>query len=216
MSNWSNSVYNTFDPTWGVPTWFGAIGKGMRAAFKHITGDDSQDYKVTDKVADAGWRKRLGKPYDRNLLIDNGDGSVRLPKNIEMEIPTDTTMLKNRILANERLAKQNNIMGDDYKLVQSMIDKDRQTLDSLRYTYKTGKPVVINEYSHNSRKLAKDGQLIDGTHDYNTPLSIMQNYTVQYDPETNSMKYRDIYDFNQFEWLVPGVPFNIQGSIKLK
>lgn len=216
MGDWNNSVYNTFDPTWGVPTWFGAVGKGIRAVFKHLTNDNNSDYMVTDKVADAGWRKRLGKSYDKKLLIDNGDGSVRLPKNIEMEIPTDTTMLKKRILANERLANQSNIMGEDYKLVRGMIDQDQKTLDSLRHTYKTGEPVVINEYSHTNRRLAKDGKLIEGAHEYNTPLNIMQNFTVQYDPKNKTMKYRDVYDFNEYEWLVPGIPFNIQGSIKLK
>jgi hypothetical protein len=30
------------------------------------------------------------------------------------------------------------------------------------------------------------------------------------------MDYRDIYDFDGYEWAVPGTSFNIKGSIKLK
>ena len=30
------------------------------------------------------------------------------------------------------------------------------------------------------------------------------------------MEYSDLYDFNQFEDFVPGNPFEIKGSIKLK
>jgi hypothetical protein len=133
-----------------------------------------------------------------------------------MEIPTDTTFIKNRIAANEKLANQSNIVGEDWKLVDAMIDLDKKTLDALRKTYKTGEPVVINEYSNNSRKLAKDGELVEGAHDYKTPLNVLQNYTIQYDPLTNTMKYRDTYDFNGFESFVPGEPFDIEGEIPLK
>jgi hypothetical protein len=30
------------------------------------------------------------------------------------------------------------------------------------------------------------------------------------------MEYKDIYDFDRYEWAVPGKPFDIKGSIKLK
>ena len=55
----------------------------------------------------------------------------------------------------------------------------------------------------------------EGAHDYKTPLNVLQNYTIQYDPKSNSMKYRDTYDFNGFESFVPGEPFEISGSIPL-
>jgi len=29
------------------------------------------------------------------------------------------------------------------------------------------------------------------------------------------MNYRDIYDFNGYEWAIPGKKFNIKGSINL-
>jgi hypothetical protein len=51
---------------------------------------DKMDYEVGNslgaKVADAGWRKRLGLEYeDQYLPVFNGD-TVRLPKKLEMEI----------------------------------------------------------------------------------------------------------------------------------
>lgn len=70
---------------------------------------DIQDYNVDKtiggKVADAAWRKRLHIPYDTTYLpVWNGD-TVRLPYEIEQEIPTDTNMLKKRIESNEFLQK---------------------------------------------------------------------------------------------------------------
>ena len=82
-----------------------------------------------------------------------------------------------------------------------LINLDKQNLDSLRKTYNTGEPTVLNEYSHNSRNLIKNGRLINGAHEYNTPLNILKNYTVQYDSKNRTMNYRDIYDFNGYEWL---------------
>ena len=210
----NRAIYSATDPTSGYPKGLGLISVPLRAGAALFNPDEMQ-YEVTDAVADAAWRKRLGLSYDDKLLIENKDGSYRLPKNIEMEIPTDTTFIKNRIAANKKLANQSNIMGDDWKLIDSMIDLDNQTLDSLRHTYKTGEPVVINEFSNNSRRLANNGELIEGAHNYKTPLNVLQNYTVQYDPKSNTMRYRDTYDFNGFETFIPGEPFEISGSIPL-
>lgn len=162
------------------------------------------DYIVTDSVADAGWRKRLGLSYDSKFLPSNEDGSVRLPSYIEAEIPVDTTLLKDRIARETKIAESKNIMGKDWQLVTGLINLDKQNLDSLRKTYNTGEPTVLNEYSHNSRNLIKNGRLINGAHEYNTPLNILKNYTVQYDSKNRTMNYRDIYDFNGYEWAIPG------------
>ena len=211
----NRAIYSATDPTYGYPSGFGIPAVGLKAGIA-LFNPDEMTYEVTDSVADAAWRKRLGLSYDNKFLPINEDGSYRLPRNIEMEIPTDTTMLKRRITANEKLANQSNIMGEDWQLVNAMIEKDKEALEALRKTYKTGKPVVINEYSANSRKLAKNGELIEGAMNYKSPLNVLQNYTVQYNPKTNTMEYRDIYDFNGFESFVPGEPFEIKGSIPLQ
>ena len=38
---------------------------------------------------------------------------------------------------------------------------------------------------------------------------------LQYDSKNRTMNYRDIYDFNGYEWAIPGKKFNIRGSINL-
>lgn len=215
VSRLNRAIYSATDPTYGYPTGLGIPAVGGRAGVALFNPDDMW-YEVIDSVADAAWRKRLGLSYDDKFLIENKNGSFRLPNNVEMEIPTDTTALKRRIQANKKLADSPEIMGDDWKLVQGMIDADEETLNALRKTYKTGKPVVINEYSHNSRKLAEDGKIKEGAFDYKSPLNVLQNYTVQYDPKSHTMKYRDTYDFNGFESFVPGEPFDIEGEIPLR
>ena len=215
VPKYNRAVYSTFDATWNTPPWYVAIAKGARATYKQMTNPDEMDYIVTDSVADAGWRKRLGLSYDSKFLPPNKDGSVRLPSNIEAEIPVDTTLLKNRIARETKAAESPNIMGKDWQLVTGLINLDKQNLDSLRKAYNTGKPTVLNEYSHNSRNLIKDGKLIDGAYEYNTPLNILKHYTIQYDPKNRTMNYYDIYDFNGYERAVPGKKFYIKGSIKL-
>lgn len=214
VSRLNRAIYSATDPTYGYPTGLGIPAVGGRAGVALFNPDDMW-YEVTDSVADAAWRKRLGLSYDDKFLIENKNGSFRLPKDVEMEIPTDTTALKRRIQANKKLADSPEIMGDDWKLVQGMIDADEKTLNALRRTYETGEPVVINEYSHNSRKLAKDGKIIEGADNYKSPLNVLQNYTVQYNPKNRTMMYRDTYDFNGFESFVPGEPFDIEGEIPL-
>lgn len=216
VSAYNRAVYSAVDATSDYPKWWQAIALGAGSNLKAIINPDTMNYSVTDSIADAAWRKRLGLSYDNKHLIDNKDGSVRLPKHLEREIPTDTIMLKKRIIDNEKFANQSNIVGEDWKIVQSMIDKDKEALNALRKTYKTGEPVVINEYAHNSRNLSKDGELIKGAINYKSPLNVMRNYTIQYNPKTRQMDYRDVYDFNEFEWGVPGKPFEIKGSIPLK
>lgn len=211
----NRAIYSTFDATWNTPPWYIATAKAARAAYKQVANPDEMDYIVTDSVADVGWRKRLGLSYDSKFLPSNEDGSVRLPSYIEAEIPVDTTLLKDRIARETKIAESKNIMGKDWQLVTGLINLDKQNLDSLRKTYNTGEPTVLNEYSHNSRNLIKNGRLINGAHEYNTPLNILKNYTVQYDSKNRTMNYRDIYDFNGYEWAIPGKKFNIRGSINL-
>ena len=139
---------------------------------------------MEDSVADAAWRKRLGLEYDSEFLPENGDGSVRLPKYLEAEIPIDSTMIQQRIADNERLLGYYNIISPEDNTTKNILSRalelDKQTLDALRHTYETGEPVVINEYTHNSRQLTKDGDLELGL----TPLNVLGNFTIRWNPET--------------------------------
>ena len=103
---YNRAVYSLVDPTMAYPTKKEAFGYAIGAGIKAMRNPNDMVYWVTDSVSDAAWRKRHGLSYDNKFLIPNKDGSVRLPKDREMEIPTDTTMLKNRIAANKKLAKR--------------------------------------------------------------------------------------------------------------
>jgi len=91
------------------------------------------------------------------------------------------------------------------------IDFDKATLDSLRKTYKTGEPVVIDEHSH----VTRDWREKKPEDVSPTPLSLLHRYALQYDKDKNRMNYMDIYNFDEYEDFVPGTPFYIKGSIGL-
>lgn len=211
----ARAIYSTIDPRADVPNSYADAAK-MEAAVrgKMWFGDpDKMSYDVGDtpgeKVADAAWRKRLGFDYDKTLLPDY-NGGVRLPIELEKEIPTDTTMLKNRIAATKKLMDYSRKYRDN-KYIKLAKQVDEEALEALRHTYKTGQPAVINEHSFNSRQWVSGGRVDAGM----SPLNVLGNYTIQYNPKTNSIDYRDIYDFNKFDWAVPGNPYNISGSILL-
>lgn len=210
---YNRAVYSLVDPTMAYPTKKEAFGYAIGAGIKAMRNPNDMVYWVTDSVSDAAWRKRHGLSYDNKFLIPNEDGSVRLPKDREMEIPTDTTMLKNRIAANKKLAKRYPEGSEKRDIVDWALRVDGMALDSLRHTYRTGEPVTINEGAYNSRRLINNGEL---SYPEIMPHNVMQNYAIQYDKSKDKMNYWDTYNFNEFEWGVPGKPFEIRGSIPLK
>jgi peptidoglycan hydrolase-like protein with peptidoglycan-binding domain len=86
------------------------------------------------------------------------------------------------------------------------------TLEALRKTYSTGKPVGLFEMSWNSRQLLDNGTIND---QQISPLNVLHNYNIRYDEPTNRMYYSDKYDFNQYENFVPGDPFRFRGYVDL-
>ena len=216
-THYRRNLYNGVDPGAGYPK---SVGEAMM--YKRIADNarkpnvNFQKVRETnDPTADAAWAKRLGIPYNEAYLPSNRDGSVRLPRSVEAEIPVDTTFLKDRIAANQKLREKYRKSGGLSKARREAIDTglraDMNTLDSLRTTFKTGKPVSINEMSFINRNWIDNGN----AHLTPSPLSLLQNYTVRYNKNTGRMEYSDIYDFNEFENFVPGKPFNIKGSIKV-
>ena len=214
VSKLTRSYYKEVNPLAGYPGFGDAIAHGMNVFGRRYKDTDSTAYPVTDKVADATWRKRLGLSYDEADLPSNADGSVRLPKDRELEMPVDTNLLKRRINANLKLSdkyKQNNKLKSK-EVVDWAIGEDQAALDALRHTYKTGEPVVVNEQVYNSRSLINNGKIsMPGS----SPLNPLQNYTLQYDKDRHVMMYRDVYDFNHLDWAVPGKGYKIKGEIDL-
>ena len=210
----ARAMYNAIDPRGEIPSKTDAIKNEAHVRRKMYFGDpDEMEYQVgetvADKVSDAAWRKRLGYDYDKTLLIPNGN-AVRLPKELEQEIPTDTTMLKNRIEATKKLMKYSSKYKYN-KYVRLAKQVDEEALEALRKTYKTGQPVSVNEHSFNSRQWVSGGEVTPTM----SPLNVLQNYTIQYDPQNNRMLYSDIYDFNEYDWAIPGQPYDIKGYVDL-
>lgn len=214
VSKLTRSYYKEINPLAGYPSVGDAIKHSLNVFGRRYVETDSTAYPVTDKVADATWRKRLGLSYDEADLPSNADGSVRLPKDRELEMPVDTNLLKRRINANLKLSDKYKKQGDTTKqgIVDWAIKEDQKGLDSLRHTYKTGEPVVVNEQVYNTRSLVNNGKIsMPGS----SPLNPLQNYTLQYDKDRNVMMYRDVYDFNHLDWAVPGKGYKIKGEIDL-
>ena len=218
VSDYNKAVYSSVNPLWGIPGFGDAVGLAISAKIKGPQEETEYEVENTlgNKVADAAWRKRLGLSYDDKYLpIFNGD-TVRLPKQLEREIPTDTTKLKQRIINTKRLMEK----YPKYKYsnaVNIALDSDQKTLEALRKTYKTGKPVGISEWSHNSRQLVNNGEINENAI---SPLNVFRHYNIRYDKSTNRMYYSKSYDFDTAEhnWdkFVPGNKFYIRGFIDLK
>ena len=210
----ARAMYNAIDPRQGIPGPIDAILMEADVREKMLRNkEDEPDYKVgeslPERVSDAAWRKRLGYTYDTNLLPKYNGDTVRLPKQIELEIPVDTTLLKNRIATNKDILK--NPYYSSNGALREALENDEQALESLRKTYKTGEKVPVNEQSYNSRQWVRDGRINLEM----SPLNALQNYTLQYDKNTNRMYYYDTYDFNGYDWAIPGNPYQIKGYIDL-
>lgn len=231
-TRWRLALKNAIDPTNAYPKDFiEGLSFRDRVKKKELNNPEQRSYGEADNlglaVADAAWSKYLGLNYDQKLLpvgvYDDRstykDNTVRLPKELELEIPTDTTMLKNRITSNEEYIKNNPY--SQYKSVRIALDADKQALNALRYTYQTGNPAGINEMSFNSRQWG----LTDSPG--MSPLNVLQNYNIRYDKDTNRMYYSDEYGFdNENYWplrifgynldkYLEGQPFRIRGYIDL-
>lgn len=221
ISKYNRAVYSSVDPKWGVPDNIIQAGRlATQARMKAWRGEqDNMEYSVGtqlgDSVADAAWRKRLGLSYDSKFLpAFNGD-TVRLPRQLEAEIPVDTTMLKKRIANTERLMERSRKYRYS-NAVNVALESDKRALKALRDTYNTGEVTGIDEYSNNSRKLVDNGEINES---YISPLSVFRNYNIRYDKPTNRMYYSKSYDFDTTEhnWdkFVPGNKFYIRGYVDL-
>lgn len=221
VSKYNRAVYSSVNPIWGIPNSIIQAGRlATQARIKSWKDDqDNMEYsvgtQVGDSVADAAWRKRLGLSYDNKFLPTFNGDTVRLPKQLELEIPTDTNMLKKRIARTEELMQLSPKYGNSH-IINVALRSDQRALNGLRETYKTGKTVGIDEYSNNSRQLVDNGVINE---DYISPLNVFRNYNIRYDKPTNKMYYSKSYDFDTMEhnWdrFVPGSKFYIRGTVNL-
>lgn len=216
VPKYNRALYSSINPIYAYPDPILAFITANKAYTKVLKGEqDEMEYAIGnslgEQVADAAWRKRLGLSYDDKLLpVFSGD-TVRLPKQIENEIPVDTTFLKKRIAANKALMdKYAKYKRNPY--IRFALSVDEKTLEALRKTYATGEPVGINEFSHNTRQWVNNGEITEYPI---TPLNVLQNFNIRYDKPTNRMYYSDEYDFNEYELGVPGIPFRFRGYIDL-
>lgn len=227
-SNWNRALYSTVNPVGDYPSSIWEAISLRKAVGKKLNSNniDRMSYEVKDSVADAAWRKYNSLPYDEKFLLKGEEDprggyteTVRLPSSLEMEIPTDTTMLKNRIATNEAYIDKT---GTKPKSVRLAIEADKQALEALRETYRTGEPKGINEWSHNTRSLG----FTDNLDNVLSPLNILGNYNIRYDKDTNRMYYSDTYNFDAIDdWYtkivggldkyLEGNPFRIRGYIDL-
>lgn len=208
-------MYNITDPTTDFPNVGQAIGMGIASWFNGLFPSLGKRYTDKEPTANAAWAKRLGQPYNSKDLPSNKDGSVRLPLEKEQQIATDTNFIKKRINLNTNqlnsLRKQNEY-HKSIPIFEQALEWDIDYLDKLRHTYKTGEPVVVNEYqAWKDRKLINDGKTTSNTI---SPLNVLKNFTLQYNPKQNYVEYRDVYDFNGYNWAVPGEDFIIRGQLK--
>lgn len=215
ITDLKKGMYNTVDPTTEIPNAAQSIGMGIASWLRGLFPNSSKRYTDKEATANAAWAKRLGQPYNSKDLPSNKDGSVKLPLEKEQQIATDTNFIKKRINLNTNqlnsLRKQNEY-HKSIPIFEQALEWDIDYLDKLRHTYKTGEPVVVNEYqAWKDRKMVSNGKFSDNTI---SPLNVLKNFTLQYDPKKKIVTYRDIYDFNGYNWAIPGEDFEIKGSLK--
>jgi len=184
---YNQRLYDAIDPT-------SSYADAPKHLFNFIAGNKVN--KSNNPVADAAWRKRLGFSYDKTLLIDNPDGSVHLPKQIEKEILTDKNFLKKRIKLNEEKDSY------DSKILQ-LIHEDKKYLKQLE-DIDEGDTERVSEFSAWKNRKMNDKNI--------TPLNVMGHFKLS--KKDGEITYQDTYDFNIFEPFVPGKSFKIKGKIK--
>jgi hypothetical protein len=124
------NFYEGIDPNLGYQD----LKQGAAHALNVLSGVKAE--KRDEPVADAAWRKRLGMDYNKKLLPDNPDGSVRLPKEYEAQMQADTTDIKNKIRINSKKTDRAS------KYITSV---DQKYLDDLRRMFKDRDTISVGE-----------------------------------------------------------------------
>lgn len=240
-SEWNKSVFKSFDP-------IGSRGQAIPGLAKLIYNyaignfDDVRDQDNSDelpiRVADAAWRKYNNIPYDKSLIIDNGDGTFRLPDEISKRIRTRRSEIEKSLDINKRKYKE--LRDAHYRRRRRLLDnvdyegylnEEREwknDKDALMYSAAimmdmdnlmgmdsvlNGKTGLFNEFNYRNRNIRKDGE--NGSAG---PLNVLGNFHIG--QQDGKFYYYDTFDlasgkdFGFIDQLSGGTPFKIKGRIE--
>ena len=238
----NRSLFSGVDPRGEVPNWslpgivraidyaWDTLAAYIEGNYKDGLSEEYKDLPIADRVAINAWAKYNHLPYDKKLIIDNGDGTFRLPKEITGKIRTDKKQIERIYNTNKSLlekaekkysnqieqAKKNNelekipyiseqILSDpEIELFKGALEMDKQNLAAMDSLDKNGK-AVFNEFNYSGRNLRNEEDL--------PLLNVMGNHTIERDQNGN-YRYKDIYDFwPWFDWMTRGNIFKIEGKV---
>lgn len=238
----NRSLFSGVDPRGEVPNWslpgivraidyaWDTLAAYIEGNYKDGLSEEYKDLPIADRVAINAWAKYNHLPYDKKLIIDNEDGTFRLPKEITGKIRTDKKQIERIYNINKSLlekaekkysnqieqAKKNNelekipyiseqILSDpEIELFKGALEMDKQNLAAMDSLDKNGK-AVFNEFNYSGRNLRDEEDL--------PLLNVMGNHTIERDKNGN-YRYKDIYDFwPWFDWMTRGNIFKIEGKV---
>lgn len=238
----NRSLFSGVDPRGEVPNWslpgivraidyaWDTLAAYIEGNYKDGLSEEYKDLPIADRVAINAWAKYNHLPYDKKLIIDNGDGTFRLPKEITGKIRTDKKQIERIYNTNKSLlekvekkysnqieqAKKNNelekipyiseqILSDpEIELFKGALEMDKQNLAAMDSLDKKGK-AVFNEFNYSGRNLRNEEDL--------PLLNVIGNHTIERDKNGN-YRYKDIYDFwPWFDWMTRGNIFKIEGKV---
>lgn len=241
-TDYNKALYASIDPTGQRPDFsINGVAEAIANTYKFLKKyydrdfenidyiKDTENIPLQNRVAIAAWAKYNKLPYDESLIIDNGDGTYSLPKEIEKSMRKDRSDIEKVYKINKKnydkrrgdyekrldIARSNNDMSD-YNKVRSEMEQDdelfylktavnmdkknMEAMDSLM----AGKPSVFNEFNYKNRN-------IRNIEENKGMLNVLGNHTL-YKRDDGRVGYRDIYDLNQpFDFLLGGAPFYIRG-----
>lgn len=238
----NKALYSSIDPSGQRPDMSlsgvaSLISNSVKLATKYIRGDfdkidyleEGKDVPLANKVAMAAWAKYNRLPYDKNLIIENPDGTYRLPREIEKSIRSDRDEIKktydtNLKLYNKKKEEYRNKInsslgnGDDYNKELSDIEKDMSmyraavNMDAMNLnsmdSILSGKPSVFNEFNFRGRDLRNILRGKAGN------LNVLGDYTMRKD-EDGRIVYNDTYDLNfPFDQILGGDIYKIKGFVR--
>lgn len=234
----NKAAYSSIDPMGKNPEWYEYPVHFMKMFGKYISGDfnnklygDSDNDDLGTRTSDEAWAKYNKLPYDESVLIDNGDGTYSIRKELSNRMIPDSSIVRNRIDVNRSLFDKETKEYNE-GLIKALSDADPEEYERIQREYKDLKRVregaisademnikglrslydkgygVVNEYNYRDRRLDKNET---------GPHSVLGDYTIYRDKDMGGYRYRDVYDFNPaVQFLLNGDVFKIDGSIDKK
>ena len=106
----NKAAYSSIDPMGKNPEWYEYPVHFMKMFGKYISGDfnnklygDSDNDDLGTRTSDEAWAKYNKLPYDESVLIDNGDGTYSIRKELSNRMIPDSSIVRNRIDVNRSL-----------------------------------------------------------------------------------------------------------------